>query len=185
MGSPAPRVTDFLKSELALKRSSSLIGVIIISTTVSLLLSGCAPQASDTSEEEAVAQAAAEIADRVTGYLAAIQDADVAAAADYWAEDARMIGPGMDLDRQGVLEGMEAAFGASTRVRVLRRETIEMFVHGNAAYEIAQAEEVFVTSDATPADTMRNNMFVRWERGSDGKWRFSRAVLGPQGALTQ
>jgi ketosteroid isomerase-like protein len=120
----------------------------------------------------------------VSGYLAAIEGADVAAAGDYWAEDARLIAPGVSLDRASLLDGVRSIFGAGTRVRVQRR-TVELFVHDNAAYEIAQAEEVFATPGSARPDTTRNNMFVRWEKGADGLWRFSRAVVGPQGAGAQ
>src|SRR5688572_17379836 len=63
------------------------------------------------------------IAERVSGYLAAIQAADVAAAGEYWAEDARLVGPGMDLSRQAILDGMASVFGTGTRVRVVERKT--------------------------------------------------------------
>ncbi len=129
--------------------------------------------------------AAEEIAERVAGYVAAIERGDVDAAADYWTEDARLIGPGFDLDRSEVLEGMRAVFGAGTTVAVLGRPTLELFAHGDVAYEIAQATEVFVAGTESPPDTTRNNMFIRWERGLDGVWRFDRAVLGPQETAPQ
>jgi ketosteroid isomerase-like protein len=112
--------------------------------------------------------------------LAAIERADVDAAADYWTDDARLIGPGIDLDRRAVLDGMRSVFAAGTRVDVLSRPTLELFVHGDVAYEIARAEEVFISRTEAPPDTMRNNMFIRWEKGRDGLWRFDRVVAGPQ-----
>jgi ketosteroid isomerase-like protein len=129
--------------------------------------------------------AAEEIAERLAGYLAAIERGDVGAAADYWTEGARLLGPGFDLDRSAVLEAMRAVFDAGTRVDVLSRTTLELFTHGDVAYEIAQAEEIFVSGTEAPVDTMRNNIFVRWERGGDGVWRFDRAVLGPQASAAQ
>lgn len=165
--------------------------VAAVAASCAFMLAACGRRTSDASNESrtgSVVQAetakAAEIAGRVSGYLAAIEGADVAAAGDYWAEDARLIAPGVSLDRASLLDGMRSIFGAGTRVRVQRR-TVELFVHDNAAYEIAQAEEVFATPGSARPDTTRNNMFVRWEKGADGLWRFSRAVVGPQGAGAQ
>jgi ketosteroid isomerase-like protein len=166
------------------------MGAIITFTAVGSLLTACGTETSDPPEggpgvEAETDAATGEIAERVAEYLAAIEGADVAKAGDYWAENARLIGPGIDLNRQNVLEGMQSVFDAGTRVDVLGRKTVELFVHGKFAYEIAQAEEAFLASGGMPADTMRNNMFVRWERGPDDKWRFSRVVLGPQSAPVQ
>ena len=111
----------------------------------------------------------AEIAERLSGYLDAFERRDIEAARDYWTEDARLIAPGIDRDRSSVLEGLQSTFDAGTRIDVLDRRTVELFVHGEA-YEIAQAEEVFISNGAAP-DTLRNNLFVRWEKGADGSWR--------------
>ena len=125
----------------------------------------------------------AEIADRIEGYLAAIQDGDVAAVGDYWTVDAKLSGPGMSLDREAVLDGIERAANAGLHVEVLDRKTLELFVHRDAAYEIAQADEVFTPQDGQP-DTVRNNLFIRWEKGSDEKWRFDRVLLSPREAAS-
>ena len=55
-------------------------------------------------------------------------------------------------------------------------------MHGDAAYEIAQAEDTFLSPDGS-SNTTRNNMFIRWERGADNNWRFARVLLSPQGSL--
>jgi len=46
----------------------------------------------------------------------------------------------------------------------------------------AEAGEVLLKPGASAGDTTRNRLFVRWARGQDGKWRFSRALLSPKGA---
>lgn len=126
------------------------------------------------------AGAAAQISERTSGYLETLERGDVEGAGDYWTEDATLLGPGIELDRANILAGMRSVVDADTRVDVLDRRSIEMFVHGDAAYELARAEEVFVGPGAPSADTARNNMFVRWERGSDGAWRFDRVLLSPR-----
>lgn len=148
---------------------------------VALVFAACGMRTPDSKEHSGAEETTPrEIAERVASYVAAIERADVDAAADYWTEDARLIGPGIDLDRSAVLDGMRSVFDAGTRVDVLGRPTLELFAHGDVAYEIAQAEEIFMSGTEAPPDTMRNNMFIRWERASDGVWRFDRVLLGPQ-----
>lgn len=125
--------------------------------------------------------ATAEITERITGYLRHLtvtRDAD--AAADYFTADARMLGPSTDLDRAAILDGIRGAFDAGVEVQVSRR-TLELFVHGDSAYEIAQTEDTFLHADGT-SNSLRNNMFIRWERGDDARWRFARVLLSPQDA---
>lgn len=146
-----------------------------------LMVGACAMEAPAPEEDSAVQESTAgEVASRVARYLDAIQTGDVEAAADYWTVDARLVGPGMNLDRTTVLDGMRSVFKAGTRVEVLRRTTLDLFVHEDVAYEIAEAEEVFLSGTEVPPDTTRNNMFIRWERGGDGLWRFDRVLLSPQ-----
>jgi uncharacterized protein (TIGR02246 family) len=119
------------------------------------------------------------LAQRISDYLEVLTvDRDADAAREYYTEDARLLGPGMDMDRPGLVENMRATFESGIKVQVDRR-TIEVFVHGDVAYEIAQAEDVFLSPDGATADTLRNNMFIRWRRGEDGEWRFDRALLSP------
>lgn len=125
--------------------------------------------------------ATAEITERIAEYLEHLtvtRDAD--AAADYFTDDVRFLGPGTDLDRAAILDGIRGAFDADVKVQV-RRRTLELFVHGGSAYEIAQAEDTFLNPDGT-SNTIRNNMFIRWERGDDARWRFARVLLSPQDA---
>ena len=133
-------------------------------------------------EVQAAAQAA--ITERISSYLevlTVVRDAEVAR--DYYTEDARLLGPGMDLDQSGVVEGIRAVFEAGIEVQFDRR-TLEFFVHGDAAYEIAQANDTFLSPDGS-SNTMRNNLFIRWERGVDDEWRFARVLLSPQGPADQ
>lgn len=142
-----------------------------------------APGSGAGSDATAVAESA--IRDRITGYLEQLTVlGDPDAAGDYYTADARILGPGVDLDRSSVIGGIRSVLGAGTRV-VVNRRTLELFVHGDAAYEIAQAEDIFIAPDGTSADTARNNLFIRWEKGVDDQWRFDRVVLGPQATSGQ
>lgn len=129
----------------------------------------------DVENPEAAADA---IAESIASYIDVLTvQRDPKLAADYYTEDARLLGPSMDLDRAGVVDGIRAAFEAGVQIRVERR-TLELFVHGATAYEMAEAEDTFHNLDGT-SNTLRNRMFIRWERGSDAKWRFARVMLSP------
>jgi len=131
-----------------------------------------------------VAETETAIAERVSSYLRILTvERDRAAAKDYYTEDARLLGPSMDLDRSGVVEGLRSVFGSGMEVQIKRR-TLELYVHDDTAYEIAQAEDTFLSPDGS-SDTMRNNMFIRWEKGTDDQWRFARVLLSPQGSTDQ
>ncbi len=159
-----------------LNRLVRVLTIAILIACFFLLVIECQPRSSDSDS----AKTAKEISKRIFDYLDALKRQDVQAAGEYWTEDSRLIGPGIDLDRSHLLEGLRSAFAAGIQVNVLKRSTIEFFIHGDVAYEIAQAEEVLLNPGTTSSDTIRNNLFIRWEKGSDGNWRFDRVLLGPQ-----
>lgn len=136
-----------------------------------LLAAGCAGVPADPPVHR-------EIEESITSYLAAMERGDTAAAAQYWDPDIRLIGPGMDLDYAATMAVVQGTFAAGTRVEVLQRRTIELEVHGDVAFELAQAHEVLIPASGPP-DTLHNNIYVRWKRGADGVWRFHRALLSP------
>ena len=153
--------------------------------------SACTPNQPDVEEvptgvsggdTEAIAS---QLSQRISDYIDVLtvhRDADMAG--EYYTGDARLVGPGMDMDLPTLVESLRSTFEAGIQVQVNRR-TLEVFVHGDFAYEIAQAEDVFLSQDGATADTLRNNMFIRWERGEDGEWRFDRALLSPIDAVGQ
>lgn len=143
----------------------------------------CESAVPGTDREPAAAQTSSDtraIKDAIAAYLAALERGDAATASEYWDPDSRTLGPGMDLDHTSSLAFIRSTFAAGTRVDILVRRTIELDVYGEFAYEIAQAEEVFIPGGQAKPDTLRNNIFVRWKRGGDGKWRFNRVLVGPQ-----
>jgi ketosteroid isomerase-like protein len=138
----------------------------------------------DSAQVDMVAETEAAITKRVSSYLNVLTVERYAeAASDYYTEDARLLGPGMDLDRSGVVEGLRSVFGSGMEVQVDRR-TLELYVHGDTAYEIAQDEVTILSPDGS-SDTMQNTMFIRRQKGTDGQWRFARVLLSPQGSTDQ
>lgn len=123
--------------------------------------------------------AAVAIAERIDSYLEELAvKRDVEAAGDFYTIGTKVLGPDIDLDRAGVIDAIRSVLDAGVEVKFNRR-TLELFVHEDAAYEIAQADDTFLNPDGT-SNTMRNNLFIRWEKGSDGKWRFARVLLSPR-----
>ena len=121
----------------------------------------------------------AAIADRISGYLSVLTvERDADAVAEYYTDDARLLGPGMDLDKAGVVDGLRSLFGAGMRLEIDRR-TIELFVHGDAAYELAQAEDTILRPDGS-SETLQQRMSIRRKKGPDNQWRFARILLSPQ-----
>ena len=165
--------------------------IVVLASSLVAVTSACSPnQAHEEEVPTGVSREDAEavetqLSQRISDYLEVLtvhRDADVAR--EYYTEDARLMGPGMDMDRPSLVENMRSTFEAGIQVQVNRR-TLEVFVHGDIAYELAQAEDVFLSPDGVTADTLRNNMFIRWERGEDGEWRFDRALLSPIDAVGQ
>ncbi len=130
------------------------------------------PIGADQNAAEAIGQS-------IDGYLEQLTGKrNLEAAADFYTQDARLIGPGTDMGRADVVETLRSVFEGDIQVQVNRR-TLELFVHGDAAYEVAQAEDTLVNPDGS-SQTLRNNLFIRWDKGVDGRWRFARVLLSPQ-----
>jgi ketosteroid isomerase-like protein len=123
--------------------------------------------------------AAAEIEARIGTYVEELTSGrDPHRASGYYTADAKLIGPGMNMSRADLLAFMRGVFDAGVAIRVHRR-TVELFVHGDVAYELATAEDTLASPDGIQ-QVIRNNMFIRWEKGADGLWRFARVLLSPQ-----
>ena len=119
------------------------------------------------------------IKERIEAYLEQLTTTrDLAVASDFYTEEATIIGPDTDMGRSGVVEMLRSVFEGGVEVQV-NRKTVELFVHGNAAYEIAKAQDTIINPDGS-SSTLRNNLFIRWARGTDGRWRFDRVLLSPQ-----
>ncbi len=123
-------------------------------------------------------ESAASIAESIADYVRQItEERDLEAAVDFYTADCRILGPDMDMARDDVVQLLRSVLEDGIEVRV-HRQSLELFVHGDEGYEIARAEDTLVNPDGS-SNTLRNNLFIRWQRGPDGKWRFSRVLLSP------
>jgi uncharacterized protein (TIGR02246 family) len=115
-------------------------------------------------------RAAIEAADRA--WLAAAQAGDVDSTLSFWAEDARVIGPGeppyigRDAIRQMLLDGL-ATPGFS-----VTWETTDIVVapSGDFAYSFGTNAFTVPSPDGGLA-TLEGRAVVVWRKGEDGRWR--------------
>ena len=123
----------------------------------------------------------AAISERIAGYCVELTTGrDANRVRDYYTEGAVVIGPDMQMGASDVAEFMRGLFDTGVEIKV-DRQTAELFVHGDVAYELATAEDTLLYADGSE-HAIRNNMFIRWEKGSDGLWRFARVLLSPMDA---
>lgn len=142
-----------------------------------LVIAACAPgDDAYVADTDAVRQ---ELTARMAAYKEAIMSGDAERSLDFWASDARVLEPGVDMSREQFGEFVRDFF-ATGRVVSLDIEAYDQFVHGAAAYEVGEYDETMeVQGDQ---QTLRNYYFLRWERGDDGEWRIDRFVAGPREA---
>jgi uncharacterized protein (TIGR02246 family) len=125
----------------------------------------CGPRADLDAERAAI-----EVADRA--WLAAAQAGDVDSTLSFWAEDARVIGPGeppiigRDAIRQMLLDGL-ATPGFS-----VTWETADIVVapSGDFAYSFGTNAFTVPSPDGGLA-TLEGQAVVVWRKGDDGRWR--------------
>lgn len=154
---------------------------------VFLLVTACqAPPPEMTEAEMAQAEAAAKqaINDRWAAYWSAAQSRDMDELMSLWAPDARILEPGMDLQGSELHEFMRSFWEGGGQVSSFDIRSLEIFVHGGVAYQIAQYDESYQLPGGEPAEG-RGNMFIRWVREPDGAWRISRMVVGARDAVPE
>jgi ketosteroid isomerase-like protein len=118
------------------------------------------------------------ITDRLNAYEEVAVNGDLEGQLSYWTPDIRFMEPGTDLSGDELFsviremaEGVGETFSWSW-------DPIEIFVHGDVAYQIARYHESFQLPDGEPTE-VHNTFFARWEKQPDGLWRISRLVAGP------
>ena len=154
---------------------------------VSMLVATCqAPPPEMTEADVAQAEAAAKqaINDRWAAYWSAAQSRDIAELMSLWAPDARILEPGTDLQGIDLHEFMRGFWEGGGQVSSFDIQSLEIFVHGDVAYQIAQYDESYQLPGGEPAEA-HGNMFIRWVEEPDGVWRISRMVVGPRDALPE
>jgi uncharacterized protein (TIGR02246 family) len=95
----------------------------------------------------------------------------------YWTPDIRYLQPGMDMGGDEFL-GFLREFAKDGKTFSWSWDPVEIFVHGNVAYQIARYHESFQPPGGEPTE-VHNNFFARWEKQSDGTWKIARVVAGP------
>jgi len=131
-----------------------------------------------TNQDQSEAQVIQAITDRLNAYEEVTLAGDLEGLLSYWAPDIRFMEPGMDLSGdefhnyiRGFVEGGGKTFSWSW-------DPIEIFAHGDVAYQIGRYHELFQVAGEGPME-VHNNFFARWERQPDGTWMMSRVVAGP------
>jgi ketosteroid isomerase-like protein len=144
-----------------------------------------APRAPGEITQAEIAQIEAEvtqaIADQWDGYVDAVLRGDVQGILAYWTPDVRIWGQDMNLDRTGYEDHLNEVFGAGGEVYTYDTGSYEVFVHGDVAYQIGQFDEAFQLPGEDPAEIL-GYFFIRWEKQSDGSWKFDRVMWGPREA---
>ena len=121
------------------------------------------------------------IDDKWEAYRAATQSRDKAQLMSLWAPEARFLEPGIDLSGSDLHAFMEDFWENGGEVFEFKIETMEVFDHGDTAYQIAQYDETF-RFPGGERTSVQHYGFFRWEKQPDGEWRVHRVVAGPRHA---
>ena len=136
-----------------------------------------------STEEPGAARAGAadvrdELLQRIRDYQQALLNGDANAVKGFWTEDARVYLPGLSLEGDALAAFVDEFYAGGGRVLSVELQPREVFVHGEAAYELGRLEETARFRGREP-ETVREDYFLRWERGGDGSWRIDRFVAVP------
>jgi ketosteroid isomerase-like protein len=155
--------------------------LVVLGVAFFLYGSPAGPPAEMTEAEmaQAEAEAAQAISDRWAEYRDALMSGDVDEIMSYWTSDAHLYEPGMNLTAADLSDWLQAAF-ETTSVVDLEVRRLDIFVHGDVAYEITEADEPLQVEGQglVPREVYG---FFRWEK-EDGVWKMDRLVVGPRDA---
>jgi ketosteroid isomerase-like protein len=127
------------------------------------------------------AEVAQQLAERLDAYEQALLTGQAAPVKSFWTDDARVLVPGADLIGSELASFIDDFFAAGGVIRSVEFRTADIFVHGDAAYELGQYEETGQVGIQEP-EHVSANYFLRWERQPDGSWKIDRFVSGPTAA---
>ena len=151
---------------------------LLTTLALSALLAGC----SGADRAPAIDEAA--VHQELTERMAAARDVLLAGDAEtfiaFWTSDARILEPGVDRSGEALHEYIRDFF-ATSRILSFDNQPYDRFLHGEVAYETGHYDEAVQIQEQEPM-TIRNYYFLRWEKGTDGVWRFDRLVAGPREA---
>lgn len=148
---------------------------------VLILFAACQPAAPPEMTDADKAEVEQAIADRWAAFESVILSEDVDEYMSYWTSDTRLLEPGIDLSGSDLSVFISEFWEGGGGVSSLDVQSIEIFVHGDVAYQIAQYDESFQFPGEEPAEA-HNYLFARWERGADGVWQIDRLLAGPRDA---
>lgn len=117
------------------------------------------------------------IADRWAAFKEACESRDVEQWKSFWTRGMRILEPGMDMSGPEFMEFGRNFFESGGKVFSFDMESLEIFIHGDVAYQIGRYQESFQFPDQEPAE-VDNHAFVRWEK-EGGTWKISRLLAGP------
>jgi len=93
-------------------------------------------------------------------------------APDFW-----ILEPGLDIRGDEVAQLGRDFFGSGAQVLSYDVESLEIFVHDDAAYQIGRYSEVLQNAEGVATD-VHKNFFARWKKQPDGEWRLDRWLGG-------
>lgn len=150
------------------RRAMPFLGVVLLACS--------APETNSADAEgEAVRQ---ELLQRIEEYERALLDGDPAVVKGFWTEDARVFLPGLSLEGDGLAALVDEFYAGGGQVLSVDLQPREVFIHGEAAYEVGRLEETARFGGHEP-QTVRENYFLRWQRDADGSWRIHRFFAVP------
>ena len=157
----------------------------ILSLAALVLLAACQPAPPPEMTAAEMAQIEADtkqaIADQWDGFRNAVLNGDAEVWVSLWTPDGRLLEPGMDMSGDVLFDFVREFFESGGEVFSFDVESSEIFVHGDAAYQIGQYDESFRFPGAEAAEA-HNHFFARWEKADDGIWRIDRMLSGPRDA---
>lgn len=163
---------------LGCRSKSAMRGVrLILPILGAVLLVACSAPETDSADADATA-VRQELLRRIGDYERALLDGDPAAVKGFWTEDARVFLPGLSLEGSGLAAFVDEFYAGGGRVLSVDFQPGEVFVHGEAAYEVGRLEETARFGGHEP-QTVRENYFLRWQRDADGSWRIDRFFAVP------
>ena len=111
-----------------------------------------------------------EIKDTTRRFVEAYNRGDIAAAAEFYTEDAKFLQPNMELvsGKQAIKEFFET--GKALGLRRLNLESVEVGYDGNLAYERGVID-VSIEPEGGQAMTDRGKYLVVMKRQPDGSWK--------------
>ena len=146
---------------------------------VGFVVAGCTATESGPATDTAVVRQ--ELTDQMAAYAEAVLSGDAEQMIGFWTEDGHFLEPGINRSGNELRDYIREGIGTG-QVQVVSWDlrAYDHFIHGDVAYEIGEYD---LTVEVDGQEQMvRNYYFMRWEKGTDGVWRFDRFVAGPREA---